>query len=151
MTIDELLAREAIRDTVAIYNSAVDRGDYGELRRVFLPTGVLRVQGGAAFEGVEAIIDNLSAGAARRGAGAEGAFQRHHLGAAMIQLDGPDRATGRHYITVISEIGLDHAGRYDDVYRRAGDRWLIEERIAQMEWADDRSRFIRWLGKARTA
>lgn len=145
MTIEEMLAREAIRYTVSIYNRAIDEGRYDELRRVFLPQAVLRLVGGGTFEGVEAIVAALKAGAAKREANAPGNFQRHHLGAAMIEMDGPDRAIGRHYITVITELGLDHAGSYNDVYRRQNDRWLVAERVAQIEWADDRSRFMRWL------
>lgn len=148
MNIEELLAREAIRYTVSIYNRAVDQGHYDDLARVFTEDAILVVQGGPSLCGIDAIVSGLKMGATRRAATSPGNFQRHHMAAAMIEMQGPNSATGLHYITVISELGFDHAGTYNDEYRKIGDRWLLAQRSARMEWARADSRFIRWLGSA---
>ena len=58
--LDELLAREAIRHTMSVYNTAGDRGRVDELATAFTPDGVLEF-GGDRFEGRAAIIARLAA------------------------------------------------------------------------------------------
>ncbi|MET0545507.1 MAG: nuclear transport factor 2 family protein [Caulobacterales bacterium] len=149
MTLDEMLAREAIRHTVSIYNKAVDERNYDELRRVFTADAVMSIQDGPTLTGPEHIIETLRAGAGKRAAAQTGNFQRHCMAAPMIEMLGPRRAMARHYITVITELGLDHSGTYDDEYQQEGERWLISRRFARMEWANPNSRFVRWLGAAK--
>lgn len=151
MTIDELLAREAIRKTICRYTRAVDNRRYDELREVFLPEGSIAVQGGARLDGVEAIIEAFGQGAIKRRAAEPGNFQRHNLTTSMIDVIGPDEATGAHYVIVVTELGFDHTGLYTDTYRRRGDEWLVHERNARMEWVRPGSRFASWLGAASPA
>ena len=151
MTSDEALAREAIRKTVARYTRAVDNRRYEELRDVFLPEGSFAVQGGARLDGVEAIITAFRAGAVKRAAAEPGNFQRHNLTSSMIEITGPDEAQSIHYVMVVTELGFDHVGMYQDIFRRRGDEWLIHERTASMEWVRPDSRFAAWLGAAAPA
>lgn len=151
MTLEEMLAREGIRKTVALYTHAVDNRRYEELRRVFAADGSIAVHGRGALNGIEQIIAVMVAGAAERGAANPGHFQRHNLTSAMIELDGPDRATAVHYVMVVTELGFDHVGMYRDVFRRSGDEWLIEQREARMEWVCPDSRFAAWLGTPQPA
>ena len=47
----------------------------------------------------------------------------------------PERALVASYFTVVTEIGLDHYGRYRDVFVPAdGDQWLIEHRLVSTDW-----------------
>lgn len=149
MTLDEMLAREAIRKTISMYNSAVDSGQRDKLAEVFTDDVAMTVAGGPDLVGVDVIIAALTDGAQRRGFHEPGNFQRHHMTSAMIDVIGADTATARLYVMVMSEIGLDHSGMYNDRYRRVGDRWLIAQRQASMEWANPQSRFTRWLGDAK--
>ena len=149
MQIPEMLAREAIRYTIELYNRNSDTSDYDGHRDVFHPDAVMEVQDGPRLEGVDAIIAAMRAGAQQRRAYDPGHFQRHNITSTMIELVSGDSARATIYVMVVTERGLDHVGRYDDEYRRVGDRWLIWRRQARMEWADPGSRFVAWLGSAR--
>lgn len=148
MQLAEMLAREAIRYTIERYNRNADTADYDRHHDVFLPQAVMRVQGGPDLDGIDAIIAAMRAGAERRHAFDPGNFQRHNITSTMIELIDGDTARATIYVMVVTERGLDHAGRYDDEYRRMGDRWLIWRRTATMEWASPDSRFTGWLGSA---
>lgn len=149
MTLEEMLAREAIRYTIELYNRASDTADYDLHHQVFHPDGLFEVQGQGALQGPDAIIAMLLPAARRRGAFDSGNFQRHNLTTTMIDFTAPDRAKVTTYIIVVTELGIDHAGRYDDEFVPHGDRWLIARRRATMEWSRPDSRFVRWLGKGR--
>jgi len=151
LTADEAIAREAIRQTAERYTRAIDNRRYEELRDVFLLHGAIQVQGGARMQGVDAIVSAFAQGAAKRNAAAPGNFQRHNLTTSMIELTGPDNALATWYIMVVTELGFDHAGMYQDRLRRRGDDWLISERTARMEWVRPDSRFAAWLGAAAPA
>jgi hypothetical protein len=77
----------------------------------------------------------------KRGAYEPGNFQRHNLGNSIVNILGPDTAKSVHFITVITERGLDHSGVYVDDFVKVGDRWLIKTRRANMEWVSEGSRF----------
>jgi hypothetical protein len=147
MTLDEMLAREAIRYTLELYNRNADNADYERHREVFHPEAVLDVQGMGEVKGPEAIITWLKPGAVKRGAFEPGNFQRHNLTTTMIEFTDEGMATVVTYIIVVTELGFDHAGRYDDIFVKSGERWLIMRRRARMEWSIPNSRFTRWLGK----
>lgn len=151
MTPDEMLAREGIRYTIELYNRNSDTADYDRHHDVFHPEAVMEVvgTGGGKLEGIDTIIAAMRAGAEKRGAFDPGNFQRHNITSVMIDLIDAERATARIYIIVITERGLDHAGGYDDEYRKVGDRWLIWRRRASMEWASPESRFNAWIKQAK--
>ena len=146
MQLAEMLAREAIRKTLGIYNFAVDRADFDALSTVFHPDATIAIQGGATIQGIDAIIKSLRGGSRSGSAFRDGRFQRHHLTSSLIELIDDDSASGDHYVLVVTELGFDHSGRYLDRYVRHGERWLIQHRAASMEWARPDSRFVRWLG-----
>ena len=147
MTHEEMLAREAIRYTLELYNRNSDTADYERHREVFHPDGVFEVQGMGEVRGPDAIIAMLKPGAVKRGAFEPGNFQRHNLTTTMIEFTGPQVATVVTYVIVVTELGFDHAGRYDDEFVKSGERWLIGRRCATMEWSRPDSRFTRWLGE----
>ena len=149
MPLADYLARESIRDTLGRYTMAVDSGNFEALREVFHSAAQLIIQGGAPLVGIDAILQALRGGSKTGAAFRDGRFQRHHLTSSRIDLIDADNARGEHYVLVITELGIDHSGRYVDRYVRQGDRWLIAERAATMDWARDDSRFVRWLGPVR--
>ncbi|SER70134.1 nuclear transport factor 2 family protein [Sphingobium sp. YR768] len=149
MKLEEMLAREAIRYTIELYNRASDTADYDLHHHVFHPDALFEVQGQGALQGPDAIIAMLRPAAKRRGAFDPGNFQRHNLTTTMIDFITPEQASVTTYIIVVTELGMDHAGRYDDIFVAQGDRWLIARRRATMEWSRPDSRFVRWLGDAK--
>lgn len=146
MTLEDVRMREAIRYTLELYTRNVDTADYERHHDVFHPDGEMEVQGGALMKGAADIIAGMRAGAARRGAFDPGHFQRHHMTSVMIERTGEASAEGLIYVTVYTELGLDHIGGYRDQYCAVGDRWMIYRRKARMEWSRPDSRFTRWLG-----
>lgn len=136
MTVDELLAREAIRHTLASYHVAGDGNDPDGYAGVFTDDGVV-IAGGLEIAGRE----QLRAWKAERVKTSTAEFVRHNLTTCRIELTGPGSANGRSYFVVFTDAGPDHCGTYDDVFRRVGDRWLIASRIVNTDWHSPSSRF----------
>lgn len=131
----EALAREAIRDLLARYTYAGDRGRIAELAACFAPDGVLEFPGSRA-EGPEAIATALSAGAPVEGR----TFVRHHITNPLIIVQG-ERAEARSYFAVTSDNGPDHSGTYVDALVHDGGRWLIASRKVRIDWQAPSSLF----------
>jgi 3-phenylpropionate/cinnamic acid dioxygenase small subunit len=149
MTNDELLAREAIRATMAAYTRAGDGLHEDEFAACFTDDGVLRSEGVPEadlfrYEGRDEIRrwitrwrDPAPVSKAPRAS-----FVRHHLATCHIELDGADEARARTYWTAWTDIGPDHAGYYVDRFRRTGDRWLIAHRRIRLDWRSPDSLFV---------
>ena len=141
MTLDELIARECIRQTMARYTVAGDRLRGEDFIAVFTDDAVLeteRVPESDAFrcEGRQAIREWFGRwrtpgpeASARRAT-----FIRHHLSTSQIEFSGPDGAAVRTYWVAYSDIGPDHCGYYIDVFRKTGERWLIAHRKVRLDW-----------------
>jgi hypothetical protein len=152
----ELVARERIRDTLAAYNWAGDAFRLDELADTFCPDGVLEIRGAELLRGRAAIIEFLGHGAAgaedadrraarRAEAEASGVRRivRHNLtNVRFVELT-PDEAHLASYFTVVTEIGLDHYGRYRDTFVPVGDRWLIQHRFVSTDWRSPDSTMAR--------
>ena len=143
MNIDELLARESIRQTLSNYTVAGDRLREDDFAAVFTADGVLETQGVPEqdmfrHEGREAIRQWMgrwrSAPAAGEGPVHQATFVRHHLATCKIDFTGPDTASVRTYWTAYTDIGPDHCGYYVDSFRREGEQWLICHRRIRLDW-----------------
>jgi hypothetical protein len=135
----ELVARERIRDTLAHYNWSGDAGRAEELTAAFAPEGVLQVRGGAAHRGRAAIRDFIGGVAGREAAASSAGpvgpkLVRHVLTNIRFRSLSPEEATTESYFTVVTEIGLDHAGRYRDTLVPVGEQWLIASRLVSTDW-----------------
>lgn len=161
MTVEEMLAREAIRHTLASYNIFADRLRVDKVVTLFTEDGVLELEGAergqvTRHEGREAI--GRFFGAMLGGGSAEPAkpanpapaptpsappatkmFVRHHLSTSRIELTGPDTAEGRSYFAVYTPIGPDHCGVYVDKFRKTDEGWLIALRQPRVDWTSPNS------------
>ncbi len=152
MDIDELLARESIRDLVARYNACGDSGRFDEMIVLFAEDAVVELRG-ETHEGRNAIRGMFERVASRTGKKPKTSdaarapkspakFIRHYTSTHQIDIEGPDRARGRAYYAVLTDAGLDHWGRYVDDYVRDGERWLFARRRISVDatvpggWAD---------------
>jgi hypothetical protein len=132
MDVAELVAREAIRDLVAAYVHAADRGRFEEVAALFGTDGVLELPDGRTAEG-PAIVDFL------RGTGAELAgatakpWVRHHVTSHRILLVDPTHGEGHAYYFVVTERGPDHWGRYHDRYVSADGTWRFARRTVRLD------------------
>lgn len=147
MTVEEMLAREGIRKTIARYTDAGDNGRYEDLIPCYAEDGVFEIAT-SRWTGRVAIEEALRTMRSARDRTIK--LQRHHLGTCHISIDVPDRATAITYFTVISDIGPDHAGRYlDDLVLRDG-TWQFAHRNVVVEWRAPNSQFVPAAGASRS-
>jgi hypothetical protein len=146
MELSELVARERIRDTLAHYNWSGDAGRLTELADAFTDDGILEVRGGDRLEGRDAILVFLggtvsSADAARRAetTAPRRRIVRHMLTNVRFLEVAATHARVEAYYAVVTEVGLDHYGRYRDRFVPVGDRWLIAHRLVGTDWAAEGS------------
>jgi 3-phenylpropionate/cinnamic acid dioxygenase small subunit len=135
MTLAELEAREQIRELVARYSAYVDAARTEELLGLFHHDGQLEVDG-RVLQGRDAMRRFLEEMVASYGSYAGEMTlvpTRHHTSNLQIDLEGSASARGRCYYQVISGIGLDHWGRYVDVYDVVGRQWRIRSRREILE------------------
>lgn len=142
----ELIARERIRDSLARYNWSGDAFRLDELARAFCDDGVLAIKGEEPVTGRDAIIALLSGGgggsdeerraALKAAAEASGVKRivRHNVTNTRFVEVTPTEARVTSYFTVLTEIGLDHYGRYRDTFVPVGDEWLIKHRYVATDW-----------------
>jgi hypothetical protein len=141
MDFEEAIAREQIRDVLARYNQAGDRGRLSELVLCFTPEGAIEIKGEPPVRGREAILERL--GGAVRGLARTSARRllRHFVATSRIEFLSPREATVSSYYLVVTEIGPDHCGLYLDRFEREGDAWLIAHRRVTVDWKAADTRF----------
>jgi hypothetical protein len=157
MTVDELLARESIRHTMASYTIAGDRLRANDFVAVFTEDAVLESDGvpeqdAFRYQGRPAIREWITRWIdAPQGTAAQpqASFVRHHLSTSLIELTGPDTAKARTYWVAYTDIGPDHCGHYIDSFRKIGDRWLIAHRKVRLDWRSPASLFQTAVSQSR--
>ncbi|MFC3172629.1 nuclear transport factor 2 family protein [Novosphingobium bradum] len=142
MTLEELIARESIRDTLAVVSRAGDHLDVEAYVGSFTPDGLLEYGTRLHNAGREAIRAWMEG--ARRHADKRGLI-RHNVTSTCIELTGPVGApTGaqvRSYYHVYTGIGPDHFGWYEDRFEPCEGRWLLAHRAVGVDWVSPESRF----------
>lgn len=144
MDLDELFAREQLRDLVARYTWSGDGGDADALAALFTSDGVLDVgEHGGRWSGRDVIRAELAAVADRVAArGVRPGPVRHHVSNLLLEIDG-SHASARAYFVVFTAIGVDHWGRYRDRFVLNSDqRWRFAERIVRVDGADEQSLMV---------
>jgi 3-phenylpropionate/cinnamic acid dioxygenase small subunit len=131
----ELAAREEIRDTIARYAHYVDGGRFDELVDLFVPDGVLEVEGESSHRGRDA-IRAFVAGVGHDIAASTGVPRiRHHVGNVLVELEGAERARARSYFLAVTNSGVDHWGRYRDQLVPSGGQWRFALRQVRTDGA----------------
>jgi hypothetical protein len=131
----ELVARERIRDSLARYTWSGDGMRLEELAQSFCEDGELEVRGREPVRGRTAIVEFL--GGVSQTTPARGSAKRivrHHLTNVRFTAVTAEQISVASYFTVYTEIGLDHYGRYRDVFVPVGDEWLIRHRFVSTDW-----------------
>jgi len=139
----ELTARERIRDSLALYNWSGDALRLDDLASAFCEDGVLELRGREPLRGRKAIVEFLGGvsgdAEARRAsppsavAGARRIVRHNLTNIRFLELT-PQQARVACYFTVVTEIGLDHYGRYRDTFVPVGGEWLIQHRFVSTDW-----------------
>jgi ketosteroid isomerase-like protein len=133
---DELAARESVRETIARYAHAVDRGRFEDAAACFTADGVLDVRDSGRHEGRAAIAEVFAGAGKRLASTSQKALVRHHVSSIQIDLDvTAGRAHASSYFFVVTEIGPDHWGTYRDTLARddSTGRWLFTERTVTVD------------------
>ncbi|MEY4362412.1 MAG: hypothetical protein RL391_1718 [Actinomycetota bacterium] len=128
--------REAIRDLVARYNANGDSGRFAQVRELFAADAVMTIDGDRSYSGIDEIMTIFSSTKSTT-AGAL-THVRHFTATHQIDLVDEQNATGRLYFAVLTDIGLDHWGRYVDGYTKSSGRWLFASRKVSVDgWASN--------------
>lgn len=139
MELWELCARERIRDTLAQYNWSGDALRLDQLADTFCDDGELEVRGSEPARGRSSIVDFLGGAVAAPNAAAATSnvkrIVRHNVTNIRFTEVTPQHARVACYFTVYTEIGLDHYGRYRDLFVPVGDAWLIRHRFVSTDWS----------------
>jgi len=139
MELWELAAREHIRDTLARYNWSGDALRIDELAQTFCGDGELELRGRGPVRGRAAIVELLGGAVAAPNATARASgvkrIVRHNVTNIRFADVTPQEARVACYFTVLTEIGLDHYGRYRDVFVPVGGEWLIRHRFVSTDWS----------------
>jgi len=128
-SIDELWAREEIRNLYARYCFALDGNDPAGLAECFTEDGVFSLVGARDFTGRQEIEDLI--------AGTMEGRPRHHALNLWIQEASADRGTSQAYFLLIHpQTGAVVAyGQYDDTAAKDVDGvWRFEKRIVDFQW-----------------
>ena len=136
----EAIAREQIRDVIARYNHAGDRGHLDELVLCFTEDGVMQLADVPELRGRDAIRGYLEGVVRDLAEATTRATLRHHVASILIELTGADTANASSYFSVYTEVGLDHWGSYRDRLARVGEAWLLAKRRVHVDGATPSSR-----------
>ena len=156
MTLDEMLAREAIRQTIAAYTVAGDRLREEDFIAVFTEDAILESEGVPEsdlfrYEGRAAIRAWIARWRSPETATRthQASFVRHHLSTCHIELTGTGTARARTYWAAWTDIGPDHAGYYLDELHEQDGRWLIRHRRIRRDWQAANSLFAGAVANSR--
>lgn len=138
MNTAELIARESIRDLVARYNALGDRGRSDEVAALFAPEGTLTFDAvddesrSTGREEITARLEAFKADFAERLSRSSGPGRLFHgVTTHVIEVVDDVHATGRSYVTVLSDDGLFEWGQYLDEYVRIDEGWRFASRRAR--------------------
>jgi hypothetical protein len=146
VTIEDLLAREAIRHVMAGYTMAGDRLRVDDFVACFTPDAVIEsehvpIDRAFRYEGVAEIRAWQERWRSGEGGTHGATFVRHHLSTSRIDLTSTDTAEARTYWVAWTDIGPDHAGYYLDRFSKLDGEWKIAHRRVRMDWEAPESLF----------
>lgn len=144
-SVPDVVVHDAVRDVIARYTWAGDRGDSAGVAALFRVDGVLDVGAhGGRWEGrdrIRAELERVAAEVAAAG-GSPGPVQ-HHVASVAVQRLGPTEASAVAYFSVFTAIGLDHWGRYRDRLSLDADgAWRFDERRVRVDGASPGSLMV---------
>ena len=131
---DTAAVRDSIRDLVAAYAHAADRGRFEELTALFAPQGILELDDGRRLVGraaIDAFLRETRDGFQAREAPPR--LLRHHVSSHRIVVEGAHAAHGWAYFLVVTERGPDHWGRYRDAYVHTEQAWRFASRHVRVD------------------
>jgi SnoaL-like protein len=153
MEVWELVARESIRDCISRWNANGDAGRMADMVLVLAPDVEFQAAESEVLHGRDEVLAFLTgvkgdkahsrapaaAPPVRTGrylpAGKQPSI-RHFTSNPWVVFESETRARVRTYYQVLSTFGLDHWGRYLDVFEVVDGEWLITERTVTTKGVD---------------
>jgi hypothetical protein len=133
LTLDELVARERIRELVLAYNHHGDGGRLTEMVALFEPDATLDAFG-EEFTGHDAILGFYTSLVDNRASSPGRTFVRHHVTNVSVEVERDGIARGHSYWAVFSDDGFESSGRYRDEYRGdATGAWRFSRRTIRKD------------------
>jgi hypothetical protein len=149
--LNELVAIEGIRKTMADYVFFTDNGKIREFAALFGESGVFVLPDGSASTGAGAIRALLEGHAAYFAANPDQAppgYLRHQITTVDITLTGDGSASAESYFMTLTKDRVDHWGKWSDQLARAADgRWLFVKRVVTTDGFDAQGWFAQSFSK----
>jgi uncharacterized protein (TIGR02246 family) len=133
MDLWELVAREQIRETVASYAHAVDRGQFDRVVDLFTPSGVLEIVGDTTMRGRDEIRAFLTGVGRDIAETTSTRLIRHYTSNLTIDVVSQHEARAACYFLAVTEHGVDHWGRYRDQLAPHDGRWCFTQRSVRTD------------------
>lgn len=137
MDIEELLSREEIRQRMSEYAFYNDNLDAANFAAVFAENGVFEGPI-TSIRGRQEIEHWKKTNKVLQVDGARPEYVRHHIGTQHIQVTG-ETAKATTYWIVLTHVGLDHSGYYEDDFVRENGSWRIAHRRVRVKWLAENS------------
>jgi len=137
MDVEELLAREEIRQRMSEYSFYNDTMDAERFATVFTRNGIFDLAG-TVVQGHDAIVNWKKTTRALAVKGARPDYVRHHIDTQHIVVSG-DTAKATTYWMVMTDYGLDHTGFYEDDFAIEDGSWRIAHRRVRVKWVSENS------------
>lgn len=138
------VARDEIRDLVARYNANGDTGRFAQVRELFANDAVMRIEPDQEYVGIDAIMTIFTGTSSNTAAANSLTHVRHFTSTHQIDFEDDSHASGRLYFAVLTDVGLDHWGRYVDRYVRTADGWRFLRRSVSVDGWSESSLFPRF-------
>lgn len=126
MNLQELVAREHVRDVINRYCTEADQARLDGVAALFTPDATYEF-GDRHYRGRDGIREMFAESGRRAAAAGFTSRVQHCVTTSTIDVDG-STAQGTTYVTVLANSGVDHWGRYRDQFLCEGAEWLISRR-----------------------
>ena len=134
----QVIARESIRDLVARYNANGDTGRFAQVRELFSTDATMDIGNGHLYQGIDEVMTIFTGTKESTGASTALTHVRHSTTTHQIDFSDATHASGRLYFFVVTDIGLDHWGRYVDSYAVVDSDWKFTSRKVSVDgWASN--------------
>jgi len=133
--LDDLIAREAIRDLVARYNANADAGRFAEVVELFTEDAVIELPG-EVIEGrdaIHAMFRDVRVQVHSAAVPGTTPHLRHFTATQQIDVVDAEHAISRSYFQVLMPEGLDHWGRYVDDLVCTEEGWRFARRRVDID------------------
>jgi len=132
----EVGGRVAIFDLINRYNAEADRGHFAQALELFSDGATFEV-GKKVWEGKKSILAMMESTSNRIASNSEIKFYRHVTSTHQIDFASETQASGRCYLHIVTDLGLDHWGRYIDRFANTETGWLFSARRVVIDgWSD---------------